>query len=52
MGATLIIAETSGLEHYTPTRSFYDNNHFTFEARLRDFYDKGDDKYIYFKKLD
>jgi GNAT superfamily N-acetyltransferase len=52
MGATLIIAETSGLEHYAPTRSFYDNNHFTLEARLRDFYDKGDDKYIYFKKLD
>ena len=52
MGATLIIAETSGLEHYAPTRSFYDNNNFTLEARLRDFYDKGDDKYIYFKKLD
>lgn len=52
MGCTLIIAETSGLAHYAPTRSFYDNNNFTLEARLRDFYDKGDDKYIYFKKLD
>jgi GNAT superfamily N-acetyltransferase len=52
MGATLIIAETSGLEHYAPTRSFYDNNNFTLEARLRDFYDKGDDKYIYFKRFD
>lgn len=52
MGATLIIAETSGLEHYAPTRSFYDNNQFTLEARLRDFYDKGDDKFIYFKNLD
>lgn len=52
MGCTLIIAETSGLEHYAPTRSFYDSNNFTLEARLRDFYDKGDDKYIYFKKLE
>lgn len=52
MGATLLIAETSGLAHYEPTRSFYDSNKFTLEARLRDFYDKGDDKYIYFKKLD
>jgi GNAT superfamily N-acetyltransferase len=52
MGCTLIIAETSGLDHYAPTRRFYDNNKFTLEARLRDFYDKGDDKYIYFKKLE
>jgi GNAT superfamily N-acetyltransferase len=51
LGCALIIAETSGLEHYAPTRSFYDKNHFTLEARLRDFYDQGDDKFIYIKKL-
>lgn len=52
MGCTLIVAETSGLEHYAPTRSFYDSNKFTLEARLKDFYDKGDDKYIYIKRFD
>lgn len=52
MGGTQLIAETSGLEQYTPTRSFYDSNHFTLAARLPDFYDRGDDKYIYIKKLD
>jgi ribosomal protein S18 acetylase RimI-like enzyme len=52
MGCTLIVAETSGLEHYAPTRSFYDSTKFTLEGRLKDFYDKGDDKYIYIKRLD
>ncbi|MCX6561201.1 MAG: GNAT family N-acetyltransferase [Candidatus Aminicenantes bacterium] len=51
LGCTLIIAETSGLEHYAPTRGFYDKNDFTLEARLRDFYDEGDDKFIYVKRL-
>jgi GNAT superfamily N-acetyltransferase len=52
MGGTQLIAETSSLDHYAPTRSFYDSNRFTLEARLRDFYDRGDDKYIYVKRLD
>ncbi len=51
MGCTLIIAETSGQDHYAATRAFYENNHFTLEARIRDFYDKGDDKFIYVKKI-
>lgn len=51
MGCTLIIAETSGLEHYSPTRAFYESNNYNLEARIRDFYDKGDDKFIYVKKI-
>jgi GNAT superfamily N-acetyltransferase len=52
MGCTNIIAETSGQDHYAPTRSFYISNGFILEGKLTDFYDKGDDKYIYVKKLD
>jgi GNAT superfamily N-acetyltransferase len=52
MGCTALYAETSGLEHYAPTRSFYINNHFILEARLKEFYDKGDDKFVYVKRLE
>lgn len=51
MGCTIIIAETSGLEHYAPTRAFYDSNKFKLEARLKDFYDEGDDKLFYTKRI-
>jgi GNAT superfamily N-acetyltransferase len=51
MGCTIIIAETSGLERYSPTRAFYDNNNFVLEARLKDFYDEGDDKLFYTKRI-
>jgi GNAT superfamily N-acetyltransferase len=52
IGCTNIIAETSGQDHYAPTRAFYINNGYALEGKLSDFYDKGDDKYIYVKKLD
>jgi ribosomal protein S18 acetylase RimI-like enzyme len=51
MGATSLYAETSAKEQYAPTRHFYDKNSFTLEARLKDFYDEGDDKLIYLIKL-
>jgi GNAT superfamily N-acetyltransferase len=51
MGCSIIIAETSGLPHYTPTRAFYENNRFVLEARLKDFYAEGDDKLFYTKTL-
>jgi GNAT superfamily N-acetyltransferase len=51
LGSTMIIAETSGREHYAPTRAFYDSTGFTLEATIRDYYDKGDDKYFYVKRL-
>jgi GNAT superfamily N-acetyltransferase len=51
MGCKIIIAETSGLEHYAPTRAFYDSNKFELEARLKNFYDEGDDKLFYTKRI-
>lgn len=51
MGCKVMIAETSGLEHYTPTRAFYMNNNFVLEARLKDFYAEGDDKLFYTKRI-
>jgi GNAT superfamily N-acetyltransferase len=51
-GCTLLIAETSGREHYAPTRAFYIRAGYTLEATIRDYYDKGDDKCIYTIRLD
>lgn len=51
MGCKIIIAETSGLPHYAPTRAFYDSTRFVLEARLKDFYDEGDDKLFYTKRI-
>ncbi len=51
MGCNILIAETSGLDHYLPTRAFYENNGFTLEARLKDFYAFGDDKLFYTRRL-
>jgi GNAT superfamily N-acetyltransferase len=51
MGCFVIIAETSGLPHYEPTRAFYLSNGFEQEARLRDFYAMGDDKVFYTKRI-
>ena len=51
MGCNILIAETSGLEHYAPTRAFYDSNKFVLEARLKDFYAMGDDKLFYTKRI-
>ncbi len=51
LGGTSLYAETSAKEQYAPTRQFYDSNRFELEARLKDFYDKGDDKLIYVKRL-
>jgi GNAT superfamily N-acetyltransferase len=51
MGCKIIIAETSGLEHYAPTRAFYISNKFDLEATLKDFYQEGDDKLFYTKRI-
>jgi GNAT superfamily N-acetyltransferase len=51
MGCRIIIAETSGLPHYAPTRTFYETTGFDLEARLKDFYDIGDDKLFYTKRI-
>ncbi len=51
MGCKIIIAETSGLEHYAPTRAFYVSNGFEPEACLKDFYNIGDDKLFYTRRI-
>ena len=51
MGCSILIAETSGLPHYEPTRAFYINNGFVLEARIKDFYTMGDDKLFYTRRI-
>ena len=51
MGCKIIIAETSGREHYAPTRAFYDSAGYTLEATIKDYYDDGDDKLMYTKRI-
>lgn len=46
-GADFIVAETSSIEKYLPTRMFYEKNHYEKEATIRDYYKKGDGKVIY-----
>jgi ribosomal protein S18 acetylase RimI-like enzyme len=50
-GGRYIIAETSSLEKYTPTRLFYEKNEYDKEAIIKDFYMPGDDKVVYVKRL-
>jgi len=51
MGCKILIAETSGLPHYEPTREFYIKTSFDLEASLKDFYKMGDDKLFYTKRI-
>ncbi|MCX7786595.1 MAG: GNAT family N-acetyltransferase [Spirochaetes bacterium] len=46
----LIVIETSSQEKYSPTRTFYERNGYTLEARIKDFYREGDDRLIYVKR--
>ncbi|MGP1310866.1 MAG: N-acetyltransferase family protein [Phycisphaerales bacterium] len=49
LGGRTLYAETSSLPKYAPTRAFYERRGFMLEARLRDFYQVGDDKLVYGK---
>jgi ribosomal protein S18 acetylase RimI-like enzyme len=51
MGGRIVIAETSTLEKYTPTRAFYDRIGYSKEAQIDDFYKEGDGKVFYVKRL-
>ncbi|MFN8709383.1 MAG: GNAT family N-acetyltransferase [Phycisphaerae bacterium] len=46
-----VYVDTSGREQYRSTRSFYERCGYVLEATLRDFYDEGDDRVIYVRKL-
>ncbi len=51
LSGRLLFAETSSRAVYEKTRQFYINNSFSEEARIKDFYSKGDDKIIYRKYM-
>lgn len=51
-GGHLLLIETAGKPDYDATRAFYLRTGYTEEARLRDFYQPGDDKVFYAKRLD
>ena len=51
MGGRYLVAETSAMEKYAPTRHFYETNDYSKEAEIDDFYKPGDGKVIYIKRL-
>lgn len=50
-GQRVLLVETSGLPEYELTRTFYDQCNYKREAVVRDFYQEGEDKVIFWKKL-
>lgn len=50
-GHRILIVETSGTDDFELTRKFYENLNYNKEAVIRDFWREGDDKVIYWKKL-
>ena len=50
-GARLLIIETSGLPDFEATRQFYIKHGYENEARIRDFYEAGDDKIVFRKAI-
>lgn len=50
-GGEIAYVETSSREQYLPTRQFYEKLNYTREAEIKDFYDNGDSKVIYSKKI-
>jgi len=51
LGGRMLIAETSGTEHYEPTRMFYIGMGYILEATIKDFYVVGDDLAIFVKRF-
>jgi ribosomal protein S18 acetylase RimI-like enzyme len=49
--ARILLVETSGLPHYELTRKFYDKTHYQRHAVIKDFYQEGEDKIVFWKKL-
>jgi ribosomal protein S18 acetylase RimI-like enzyme len=51
LGGNRVYLETSSMEKYIPTRSFYLKYGYEIEAQIKDFYDYDDDKVLFGKKL-
>lgn len=52
LNGRIMYIETSAKELYVPTREFYLKNGYRIETILEDFYDDGEGKVIYSKRLD
>ena len=50
-GVRVLIIDTSGAEAFAPARRFYAKNGYSEEARIRDFWDAGDDKVVFWKSF-
>lgn len=50
-GERILIIETSGLESFAATRAFYKKNGYDEEARIREYYNPGEDKIVFRKAL-
>jgi len=50
-GGRLLVIETSSQESYGTQRLFYEKTGCTLAAQLPDYYDEGDDKLIYLKRV-
>ena len=50
-GQRILLVETSGNAEFELTRKFYHQQNYTQEAIIREFYQKGEDKVIFWKKL-
>lgn len=49
--ARILIVETLGTDGFQLTREFYLKNGFDEEARIRDFYEDGGDKVVFWKRI-
>ncbi len=50
-GQRLLLVETSGLPRFEKTRAFYKKLGYNEEARIREFYQAGEDKIIFCKAI-
>ena len=51
LGERVLLVETSGLPNFERTRAFYRKSGYNEEARIRDFYQAGEDKVVFRKTL-